>query len=202
MTSGASPTRGRTAILDDNARLSELAVPITHAGRVIGVLTEHAEPIFSVMRTFSFLLPDLCFNPDRDRHGHGAAEGTVEHLEKAGLQLELQAEELRESRLAAEAASIAKTHFLANMSHEIRTPMTAIVGFAELLAEGGGSGDQRATGKQLTRNAAYLQDLIGNILDMSAIESGTLQVERRISSCCPPWVQKPPCGCQGSGADL
>ena len=93
------------------------------------------------------------------------------------------------------------------MSHEIRTPMTAIVGFAELLAEGGGSGDQQATWRgQLTRNAAYLQDLIGNILDMSAIESGTLQVERRISSCCPlnGLCGNPPCPgrCQGSGADL
>ena len=86
---------------------------------------------------------------------------------------------MEELYLKSEAANRAQSRFFANMSHEIRTPMTAIVGFAELLAEGGGSGDQQATWRgQLTRNAAYLQDLIGNILDMSAIESGTLQVEK------------------------
>ena len=169
-------------ILDDNARLSELAVPITHAGRVIGVLdSEHAEANFFSDEDVQLFttIASLASTRIETAMAMERLVGTVEHLEKARLQLELQAEELRESRLAAEAASIAKTNFLANMSHEIRTPMTAIVGFAELLAEGGGSGDQQATWRgQLTRNAAYLQDLIGNILDMSAIESGTLQVEK------------------------
>ena len=159
-----------------------MAVPITHAGRVIGVLdSEHAEANFFSDEDVQLFttIASLASTRIETAMAMERLEGTVQHLEKARLQLELQAEELRESRLAAEAASIAKTHFLANMSHEIRTPMTAIVGFAELLAEGGGSGDQQATWRgQLTRNAAYLQDLIGNILDMSAIESGTLQGER------------------------
>jgi len=168
-------------ITDDDFRLSELAVPITHAGRIIGVLdSEHPSANFFSDEDIQLFttIAALASNRIETALAMERLENTVERLEKTRLQLELQAEELRESRLQAEAASVAKSNFLANMSHEIRTPMTAIVGFAELLAAGGGDDEEQSRWRgQLTRNASYLQDLIGNILDMSEVEKGLVRVE-------------------------
>ena len=86
-------------------------------------------------------------------------------------------EDLRLARDAAEAASFAKSAFLANMSHEIRTAMSSIMGFSELARD---SYDQPETRDYLAKvemNTEWLLQIINDILDVSKIESGKMELE-------------------------
>ena len=153
-------------ILDDDFRCSELAVPILHDGRVVGVLdSEHPEANFFSEEDVKLFTTIAALASTR--------LDTALALER----LEIQASELREAREAAEAASRAKSQFIASVSHDMRTPLTAIIGYAHLLEEGAGSSDQRSDWlSAVVANSEYMSAMIGNVLDMAAIESGQLQV--------------------------
>jgi len=86
-------------------------------------------------------------------------------------------EELRRAKQAAEAASVAKTEFLANMSHEIRTPLNAIVGMTELALQASPSGEIHEYLNAVKASSASLLSIIDDILDLSKIEAGRLNIE-------------------------
>ncbi|MEG1918043.1 MAG: PAS domain-containing protein, partial [Oscillospiraceae bacterium] len=89
----------------------------------------------------------------------------------------LQKEKLQKALQAAEQASLAKTEFLSRMSHEIRTPMNAILGLAELTLQRADDADFVRECTENSKSASqYLLSLLNDVLDMSRIESGKIQL--------------------------
>lgn len=86
---------------------------------------------------------------------------------------------LAHARHAAESANLAKSQFLANMSHELRTPLNAIIGYAEMLQEDAEDSGDAAAVQDLNRilaAAKHLLTLLNEILDLSKIEAGRMEV--------------------------
>jgi CheY-like chemotaxis protein len=92
--------------------------------------------------------------------------------------------DLAAARDAAEAASRAKSAFLANMSHEIRTPMNAILGLAHLLGQADVTPHQVQQLGKIEGAAQHLLSILNDILDLSKIEAGKLELEERDFGLC------------------
>lgn len=138
-----------------------------------------------------FSLDYLCHSPFRQRwftcyvtplEWEGQKHALIAHFdisEHKRVQEELRKSdlEMRRAKEQAEKASRAKSAFLVNMSHELRTPLNAVLGFAQLMQSNAGlSSEQKSHLEIITRSGQHLLALINDILDMSKLESGRIEL--------------------------
>ena len=122
------------------------------------------------------------FMPDREVARGGVAGlfmlfTDISAVKQAELRLQALNEQLTIARDRAEAANRAKSAFLANMSHEIRTPMNAILGLTHLMQREVRSHTDAERLAKVSEAAHHLLEVINDVLDLSKIESGKLQLE-------------------------
>ena len=164
-------------ILDDEFRLSELAVPIVLDGQCLGVIdSENANVGFytekheEILVTIASMAATKISDAKREEELHS----TVRQLKIVQNKLATQAEELMNAKEIADSSNRAKSVFLATMSHEIRTPLNAIIGLSDLMRDTPLDLEQQEFAKVIWDSSNHLLNLITDILDFSKIEANEL----------------------------
>jgi PAS domain S-box-containing protein len=119
---------------------------------------------------------------DRDRKLQGVFAAARDVTERKRLDQVLQEKntELERAKSVADKSSLAKSDFLANMSHELRTPLNSIIGFSEVLQDqmfGQINDKQQEYVKNILTSGRHLLSLINDILDLSKVESGKMELK-------------------------
>jgi len=121
-------------------------------------------------------LIDVCLGAALLRDANGESVGMVVNFRDVTAQNQIQAA-LKKAKMDAESASRAKSEFLANMSHEIRTPMNGVIGMADMLMDTDLTDSQSELLGIVRRSADHLMTIINDILDLSKIEAGKMDLE-------------------------
>lgn len=155
--------------VSDTMRCSkETGMPETAEGRII---TRDGSTKVMTM-TFSYVSGDNSWDGIESYYSVGI------DITKAREEQELQRSALEEAYQSARVANAAKTNFLSSMSHDIRTPMNAIIGMAEIAQENLESPEKiKDCLDKIDTSSRHLLNLINEVLDMSKIESGKINLE-------------------------
>jgi two-component system, NtrC family, sensor kinase len=176
---------GQTAITLEPVQVPDIIVPGAYAGRLRGTLIEagvRAILAVPIVREGQLI---GCLGVTRNHPGEFPAE-TIELLRTFATQSALAIQnarlfrEIEDKSAQIEGASRHKSEFLANMSHELRTPLNAIIGFSEVLVDrmfGELNEKQDEYLKDIFASGQHLLSLINDILDLSKIEAGRMELE-------------------------
>jgi signal transduction histidine kinase len=176
---------GRTAITLEPVQVPDITVPGAYEGRLRETLVESGiRAILAVPMVREGKLIG-CLAVTGNRPGEFPAE-TIELLRTFATQSALAIQnarlfrEIEDKSRQLEVASQHKSEFLANMSHELRTPLNAIIGFSEVLSDrmfGELNEKQEEYLKDIYASGTHLLSLINDILDLSKIEAGRMELE-------------------------
>jgi len=165
---------------------SVLAVPLCVGDEVLGALAVYAEESEAFDEDEVRLIAELGENVSHgiaSLRAHSERAAALIALERARIELEdrvrYRTAELRVAKEAAESADRLKSAFLATMSHELRTPLNSIIGFTGILLQGlaGPLNPEQAKQLSMVKNSArHLLALINDVLDISKIEAGQLDL--------------------------
>jgi len=161
-------------------------IPLIYFDHVVGVLALGAAKPFTAnaRNVLSAIAPSLAVALANASANERVAEQTRRLAEQNEL-LEEQRSRIARTNLELQRASALKDRFLASVSHELRTPMTVILGFTGALLKGGQGNlntQQRESLERVQRNAKLLLGLINDVLDISKIEAGKVEIDRQAVS--------------------
>jgi signal transduction histidine kinase/CheY-like chemotaxis protein len=167
-------------IIHESGLRSAVAVPLKARDVVIGVLYVYSRALHNFREEDRQLLSTLADQAAIALENAKLYQRVHQHAEELEARVRERTQELEEANAKLELASRHKSEFLASMSHELRTPLNAVIGFSEVLLE-------RLFGDLNKKQAEYLRDildsgrhllsLINDILDLSKVEAGHMELE-------------------------